>query len=487
MESSSHHDCPDENMLLAWASAKLSPAGAQSIDRHVDECPRCRAAVADAAHTLDNLSASELRIGTFSRGSLLSQRYRIQLRLGAGGMGEVYEADDCWLEEPVAVKTIAATIADDDQALARLKAEVRLARRVTHVNVCRVFDLGFHATAGEQIAYLTMELLRGRTLRRHLSASGRMQPDAALPLIEQMIAGLKHAHAAGIVHRDFKSDNVMLVDGPGPKERVVIMDFGLARSALVSESQPLTPHSHTVLGTLDYMSPEQVTGGAATCRSDIFALGVVIYEMLTGSLPFAGESALARALARVTHPARRLRESLPTIDRRWDECVARCLSVDPADRYESMDDVMAALASEPRRAPRVGRAGYAIAAGGLLALALWATAAARSMTVVEAPAHAAALRPPVLTPPSSPTPSAAHDVAAVSSAEPTLQKRSEPRPPTLPAPPRPPPRVSVARSASVPVSPPLPPSGDALLRPGWRRGAEERPGDAGAIESAASR
>lgn len=150
------------------------------------------------------------------------------------------------------------------------------------------------------------------------------------------------------MHRDFKSDNVLLVPGSdGAEARVVVTDFGLARQSFsIDDTQPLTPQSRTVLGTLDYMSPEQVMGKQATPASDIYSLGIVIYEMLTGELPFRGDSPLARTALRVTRPAPRLDAALPRVAASASVCVARCLETDPDRRFATVDDVMAALRGE---------------------------------------------------------------------------------------------------------------------------------------------
>lgn len=149
-------------------------------------------------------------------------------------------------------------------------------------------------------------------------------------VVQQMIAALSHAHSAGIVHRDFKSDNVMLVDAnDSTPERVVVTDFGLA--LLVADSEPITSKSNRVLGTLDYMSPEQVVGRPATAASDIYALGVVIFELLTGRLPFEAETPLARALQRVTDPPLPISSILPGLDPSWSRAIERCLQLEPSD------------------------------------------------------------------------------------------------------------------------------------------------------------
>jgi hypothetical protein len=342
--------CPTENELLARVAGTLPLDRAALIDTHIDECSTCRMILAEAARGADELGVRPVAFATFATDESVAGRYVIRRRLATGGMGEVYEANDTWLDELVAIKTVVPTIADNALALARLKAEMRLARRVTHKNVCRVYDLGFHRRGSEQIAFLTMELVRGTTLRRRFEKQGQLEPNALIPIVEQIVAALGHAHAEGIVHRDLKPDNVMLVENDdGTPERVVVMDFGLARMALVADTQPLTPNSHTVLGTLDYMSPEQVQSKHAGPASDIYSLGVVLYELLTGRLPFEGDSPLARALLRVTEDAPSLADELPNIEPAWSRCVARCLERKPGDRFASIGDVVNALPRSSQR------------------------------------------------------------------------------------------------------------------------------------------
>jgi serine/threonine protein kinase len=366
-------DCPSENDILARVSGALSKERVAVVDAHVDRCPDCRILLAEAVLGLDEPREKLHASRTFAPLDMIANRYVIGQWLGAGGMGEVYEAYDTVLEENVALKTLVPMIADDERSLGRLHAEARMARHVTHENVCRVFDVGFHQRGNERITFFTMELVRGITLRQHLREVGRLDLQAALPLVAQMVAALSHAHAAGIVHRDFKSDNVLLVPATGTAAiRVVVTDFGLARQWLVADGNPVTPQSRNVLGTLDYMAPEQLIGKAATPASDIYSLGIVIYEMLTGQLPFVGDSPLARAVVRVTQSAPRLDEKLPDIDPRATACIARCLETNPERRFGNVDEVLLALrgdASVPRRSPTRRRNG-SIAGSAVLGAAL---------------------------------------------------------------------------------------------------------------------
>jgi serine/threonine protein kinase len=229
-------------------------------------------------------------------GTLISRRFEIVRFIGQGGMGQVYEALDLELRGSVALKTIREGIASDVRALARFRREVLLTRRITHPNVCRTFDLERHSSSEQDgikrdITFLTMELLDGETLAEFLHRRGRLSALEAFSIVQQMARALGAAHLAGIVHRDFKPSNVLLV--PTPEGwRVVVTDFGLAR-AFLPEVRPfkdpasLLTGSQALLGTLAYMAPEQIEQDECTVASDIYSLGLVMYEIVTGVRPFA--------------------------------------------------------------------------------------------------------------------------------------------------------------------------------------------------------
>lgn len=277
---------------------------------------------------------------SFAAGDLAAGRFRIVRLLGRGGMGEVYEAEDTLLGERVALKTIRREIAADPAILSRFHHEIQLTRRITHPNVCRIFDLEMHlGDPTAPTAFLTMELLLGETLAARLERSGAVSPDEALTLARQMAAGLEAAHQCGIIHRDFKSGNVMLVPGRDGHERAVITDFGLARSPEVeSGPHPLTDPGK-LLGTLDYMAPEQLEKGETSFCSDIYALGLVLYEMVTGTLPFHAETPIASALLRVRGTPPSPRSLRPELSRTWEAVIQRCLERDPARRFSSPAEV----------------------------------------------------------------------------------------------------------------------------------------------------
>src|SRR6516165_7604951 len=222
----------------------------------------------------------------FSPGDLLADRFRITRFIARGGMGEVYEAEDVELREEVAVKTIRSEVLQDTHALERFKREVHLAKQVTHPNVCRIFDLFRHATSvNTSILLVTMELLRGETLAAYLGHRGRMTWREASPIAFQMVNGLGAAHQMGILHRDFKPGNVVLIQS-AKGIRAVITDFGLALQPGNDSKRTSLQTGTGNFGTPAYMSPEQVEGGALTPASDVYSLGLVLYEMVTGKQPF---------------------------------------------------------------------------------------------------------------------------------------------------------------------------------------------------------
>jgi len=286
---------------------------------------------------------------TFPPGSLVAERYRIVDFIAAGGMGEVYEAEDTELKKRVALKTIKSDIAKDGPALERFKQEIHLSHQITHPNVCRIFDIDHHVHeradgSKERITFLSMELLPGESLAGLLKRRGPMSISAAVPLFRQMASALAAAHEKGVIHRDFKSGNVMLV----PEEeglRVSVADFGLARSelAMATFAEVAKDEEKMVLGTPAYMAPEQVEAGKLTPALDVYALGIVFYEMLTGKLPFTGKTPLELALARLERPPVPIREHLPEIDEKWEAVIDRCLQRKPEDRYPDAGAVIAHL------------------------------------------------------------------------------------------------------------------------------------------------
>ena len=311
----------------------------------------------------------------FSPGQVLSGRFRIVRFIARGGMGEVYEAEDLELRELVALKTLLSGTAQQESALQRFKREIHFARQVTHPNVCRIYDV-FHHTqprsgsvqTPEKVTFLSMELLRGETLAHRVQRTGPMPPEEAFPIFQQMAAALDAAHRAGVIHRDFKSSNVMLVPTDSDKQetRVVVTDFGLAHSNAADEtlSNAFTGTGE-LLGTPAYMAPEQLKGGEITTATDVYALGTVLYEVITGRTPFAGATSLAAALRRLTEDAPSPCTYVPDLNGRWERSILRCLERNPSDRFSSAAEVIRALSGDEMVAgesadqskPRTGRLG----------------------------------------------------------------------------------------------------------------------------------
>jgi serine/threonine protein kinase len=262
-------------------------------------------------------------------GTTLIERYRIVSPLGKGGMGEVYRAEDLKLGQTVALKFLPQSLARNEEALARFTREVRMARQVSHPNVCRVFDIG--EAHGQ--TFLTMEFVDGEDMSSLMRRIGRLPADKALEIVRQVCAGLAAAHEHGIIHRDLKPANIML-DGRG---RARITDFGLAGLATEMKGEDARA------GTPAYMSPEQFSGGEVTPKSDLYSLGLVMYEIFTGKKPYEAatydEMARLREKSAPTAPSAHLKDIDPLVER----VILGCLQKDPAKRPASALQVAAAL------------------------------------------------------------------------------------------------------------------------------------------------
>jgi serine/threonine protein kinase len=294
-----------------------------------------------------SLDGPRLRL---SAGEVLAGRFKVVRYIAGGGMGEVYEAEDLELHEKLALKTIRGDFLNQPDSLSLFKREVHLARKVTHPNVCRVFDLFRHGSAGgEGIVFISMELLEGNTLAGRLKQIGRFGIDETFRLANQMAAGLSAAHQAGVIHRDFKPGNVILTPGGTVQGgvRVVVTDFGLAVRSfrpIASSDSTISSIRNNCAGTPAYMAPEQIEGQPATPASDIYSLGLVLYEMVTGELPFHASTSTSMALKKLTEtpiPPRQFVQELSSI---WEKTILRCLERNPANRFSRVEEVTAELA-----------------------------------------------------------------------------------------------------------------------------------------------
>lgn len=290
------------------------------------------------------LSSPVLRpvtVSTTSRlkeGTVLCKRFEVVRFIAAGGMGEIYEARDVELRETVAIKMIRQDLVSQPGFPQRFRREVHLAKQVTHPNVCRIYDLFRHSESDGDYVFVSMELLNGETLAERLKNKGRMSMPEAFPVILQITEALNAAHVAGILHRDFKPGNVILVPQTETNPvRAVVTDFGLAlQSGEDNASGSFSSHGG-LIGTPAYMSPEQIEGHELTTASDIYSLGLVMYEVLTGKAPFDAATPLLSVMKRLDDPPVGPRAFCPDIDRTVEKVILRCLERHPSSRPQARE------------------------------------------------------------------------------------------------------------------------------------------------------
>jgi tetratricopeptide (TPR) repeat protein/predicted Ser/Thr protein kinase len=264
-------------------------------------------------------------------GTVLAQRYEILQTLGEGGMGAVYKAKDLELNRLVALKVIRPELAKNPAIIERFKQELLLSQRVTHRNVIRIYDLG----EGDGVKFITMEFIEGEDLRSLIFEQKKLPPEEAVAIMEQVCLALDAAHSVGVIHRDLKPQNIMR-DGSG---RILVMDFGLARTL---EGDGMT-QTGALVGTMEYMSPEQALAKELDQRSDVFSAGLIFYELLTGQMPFRADSALASLIKRTQERARPISDHDDTIPQNLSAIVSKCLEREPEARYQSAKELLADL------------------------------------------------------------------------------------------------------------------------------------------------
>ncbi|MBM4362864.1 MAG: serine/threonine protein kinase [Deltaproteobacteria bacterium] len=350
----------------------------------------------------------------------IAGRYRIRKRLGEGGMGQVYLAEHEAIEKKVALKILRPEYSRKEDIVTRFQQEAISASRIKHPNVLDVFDFG-RLDTGE--AFLAMEFLEGRDLSDELSEVKVMSAGRALPIVLQVCRALAAAHAAGVVHRDMKPDNVFLQRTPDGDEVVKIVDFGIAQLRTTEEAAQAAPtrrrltKTGMIFGTPEYMAPEQAAGRPADLRVDIYAVGVILYELFTGAVPFTGDSFMAVLAATLNEPPPSMHTMNPalSISAELEAVISRTLAKDPGARFGSMSELQAALLATPE-GQSLGRGSRAD--GRLSAIPMPATGTlphgslARHGTAVVAAAATAAPRAPstqmggqatTVSPPSAPS------------------------------------------------------------------------------------
>jgi serine/threonine-protein kinase len=274
-------------------------------------------------------------------GTVVAERYLVQKRLGQGGMGRVYLAQQVHIERPCALKIIKPQMAKDPDMVVRFQREASNAGRISHPNVASVYDFG---STPEGVVYLAMEFVDGETLTQLVRREGVLSPPRALRIAKQIADALHAAHELNIVHRDLKPDNVMIARGRDGTDLVKVVDFGIAR-IMGSETQQVTG-TGLAIGTPEYMSPEQIVAGPIDARTDIFSLGLVMYRSLTGRLPWEGADAQEAIMQRLGVPRKTLLQLSPSID--WppalQELLDRALAIRAENRYQSAADLSHDLA-----------------------------------------------------------------------------------------------------------------------------------------------
>ena len=343
MQDPSRFSNPDAPTLAPGTSGGVGGTATKTFSGESGSSSSNAATIADASPLpgspvpAENLSSAMF----FAPGTLLGARYQVLKILGQGGMGAVYQARDQELDRIIALKVIRPELAANPNILARFKQELILSRNVTHKNVVRIFDLG--EAGGTK--FITMEYVEGEDLRILLRSKGKLSAQEAVNVIEQICRALDAAHSEGVIHRDLKPQNVM----QDPQGRVVVMDFGLARSL---ESEGMT-QSGALVGTLEYMSPEQALGASLDPRSDLFAAGLIFFELLTGKAPYKADTAIASLMKRTHERAVPASDVDPSVPVSLSAIVSRCLERDPKDRYQSAADLLKELeawSSDPDRA-----------------------------------------------------------------------------------------------------------------------------------------
>ncbi len=320
--------CPrDGNMLVEVQSKTPTPTPAPGSGTAVRTPPTPTTGPGlDRASSLSN--------------QILDTQYQVLKKLGEGGMSYVYLAREIATTQEVAIKVLSPKLASDRSSVERLRREAGLAMRLDHPNVCRILRLG---ESEDGLIYLVMPFLKGELLSDREVRGGPMPVEAGINILRQVCAGLHHAHELQIIHRDLKPENIMLVPEDGGGVRAVVMDFGLAKERRADPAIAKLTATGIILGTPEFMSPEQIRGKTLDARSDIYALGIVAFEMFTGKLPFQGRNAQEMMIARLRGqplPLRQFRQDLPA---GLEKALAKAMETNPDARFATAPEFAEAL------------------------------------------------------------------------------------------------------------------------------------------------
>jgi TolB-like protein/Tfp pilus assembly protein PilF/predicted Ser/Thr protein kinase len=300
-----HYENPDDTFYCGRCKTPLKPLEEISVTKTLETPPK-----------------------GLTSGTTFATRYEVIEELGKGGMGRVYKALDKEINEEVAIKLLNPEIASDDTTVGRFRNELKFARKIAHKNICKMYHLAKDADT----PYITMEYVKGENLKSYIKRKRTLSEDKALSIAKQVCEGLMEAHRLGVVHRDLKPQNIM-VDEKGD---VKIMDFGIARSV----EAPGVTQTGVMIGTPDYISPEQAEGEVADQRSDIYALGVILYEMVTGSVPFKGDTALSVALKHKSKLAQEPKQLNPDVSDDLNKLILICMEKERELRYQTAAELL---------------------------------------------------------------------------------------------------------------------------------------------------
>src|SRR2546425_8371108 len=321
--------CPKDGSMLVDVQGATGAPGA----------PKTPTSGATGVRTPPPKAPSLERASSLSN-QLLDARYQVLKKLGEGGMSYVYLAKEIATGQEVAIKVLSPKLASDKSSVERLRREAGLAMRLDHPNVCRIYRLG---ESEDGLIYLVMPFLKGDLLSDREVQGGPVDVATGVMLLRQVCAGLQHAHELQIVHRDLKPENIMLVPEDDGRDKAVVMDFGLAKERRADPAIQKLTATGIILGTPEFMSPEQIRGKQLDARSDIYALGIVAFEMFTGRLPFQGRNAQEMMIARLRGTPLMLRQVRPDASEGLEKALARAMESSPDARYDT------ALRSEERR------------------------------------------------------------------------------------------------------------------------------------------